>query len=133
MDTRQTGFCKYASGVYKFHTPRYTIGSVLLNLKTPYIVLLGSFHEHISGGRMANNSKQTSKSVASLAGKTLQSSGASQVQRQLAASALAQSGTGKQTGASIEATASKALRSNSGSNVTQKLAGSVVSQSNRKR
>jgi hypothetical protein len=82
---------------------------------------------------MANNTKQTSQSVASLAGRTLQSGGASQIQKQLAASALAQAGTGKQTGAAIEATASKALRGSSASNVTQKLAGSVVSQSNRKR
>ncbi|MBT0571255.1 hypothetical protein KIK84_13050 [Curvibacter sp. CHRR-16] len=82
---------------------------------------------------MATNSKQTSPSVASLAGKTLQSGNASLVQKQLAASALAQARTGKQTGAAIEATASKALRSNSASATTQKLAGSVVSQSNRKR
>lgn len=82
---------------------------------------------------MATNSKQTSPSVASLAGKTLQSGSASQLQRELAGSALAQAGTGKQTGAAIEATASRALRSSTASPTTQKLAGSVVSQSNRKR
>lgn len=82
---------------------------------------------------MASNTKQTSPSVASLAGKTLQSGNASQVQRKLAASALAQVKTGKQTSAAIEAKASKALRSSSASATTQKLAGSVVSQSNRKR
>lgn len=82
---------------------------------------------------MAINTKQTSSSVASLAGKTLQSGGASQIQKQLAGSALAQAHSGKQTGAAIEATASKALRSGSASATTQKLAGSVVSQSNRKR
>ena len=117
----------------KPHALQNPSSSALPDLKTPYIVLTGSIDELLSGDRMTNNSKQTSKGVASLAGKTLQSSGASQVQKQLAASALAQSGKGKQTGAAIEATASKALRSNSGSNVTQKLAGSVVSQSNRKR
>lgn len=82
---------------------------------------------------MANNTKRTSPSVASLAGKTLQNASASHIQKQLAASALAQAGTGKQTGASTEAAASKALRNSSASNTTQKLAGSVVSQSNRKR
>ena len=80
---------------------------------------------------MATNTKQTSNSVGSLAGKTLQSSNASQVQKSLAGSALAQSGTGKQTGAGMEAKASKALHSSN--TTTQKLAGSVVSQSNRKR
>lgn len=82
---------------------------------------------------MASNSKQTSSTLASLASKTLRSGSASQVQKQLAASALAQAGTRKQTGAAIEATASKALRSSTASATTQKLAGSVVSQSNRKR
>lgn len=82
---------------------------------------------------MATNTKKTSPSVASLAGKTLQNDSTSRVQKQLAGSALAQARTGKQTGATIEATASKALRSSSASATTQKLAGSVVSQSNRKR
>jgi len=82
---------------------------------------------------MASNTKQTSPSLASLAGKTLQSSNASNIQKQLAASALAQAHTGKQTGSAIEAAASKALRSSSASATTQKLAGSVVSQANRKR
>lgn len=81
---------------------------------------------------MVTNTKQTSNSVASLAGKTLQSSTASHIQKQLAASALSQAGTGRQTGAGMEAKASKALSSSS-SPTTQKLAGSVVSQSNRKR
>lgn len=82
---------------------------------------------------MATNSKKTTTPVASLAGKTLQSSGASKVQKQLAGSVLAQTGTKKQTGAAIEPKASQALRSTSSSGVTKTLAGSVVSQSNRKR
>lgn len=109
------------------------IGSVLQNVNTPDIVVKRFHHRKKRELYMGSNTKQTSPSVASLAGKTLQSSSASQVQKQLAASALAQAHTGKQTGAAIEATASKALRSTTASATTQKLAGSVVSQSNKKR
>lgn len=82
---------------------------------------------------MAGNSKQTSSSMASLAGKTLRSGGSSQAAKTLAGSALAQAGSARQTGAAVEATASKALRSPNSSATTRSLAGSVVSQSNRKR
>lgn len=82
---------------------------------------------------MASNTKQTSSKVASLAGKTLQSSGASDVQRSLAGSALRQAGTSAQTGAKMEAKAAGALDSSRSAATTKTLAGSVVSQSNRKR
>ncbi|KAB2904046.1 MAG: hypothetical protein F9K35_02715 [Burkholderiaceae bacterium] len=82
---------------------------------------------------MGSNTKQTSSQVASLAGKTLQSTGASAVQRALAGSALRQSGTAAQTGAKMEAKASGALDNPRSSSTTKTLAGSVVSQSNRKR
>ena len=81
---------------------------------------------------MATNRKQASPSVASLAGKTLQTSGASQTQKTVAGSALRQSGSRARTGAQTEATASKALGSSRSAPITKTLAGSVVSQSNRK-
>lgn len=82
---------------------------------------------------MGVNSKQTSPRVATVAAKTLRSSGASAVQKSIAGSALRQAGTGAQTGAKVEGTASRALDNPRSSKVTQTLAGSVVSQSNRKR
>jgi len=82
---------------------------------------------------MATNSKQTSSRVASVAGKTLQATSSSTVQRSLAGSALRQAGNSAQTGAKIESKASRALDNPRSSPVTQTLAGSVVSQSNRKR
>jgi hypothetical protein len=82
---------------------------------------------------MGSNTKQTSSQVASLAGKILQSAGASTVQRSLAGSALRQSGTPAQTGTKMEAKASDALDNPRSSSTTKTLAGSVVSQSNRKR
>ena len=82
---------------------------------------------------MANNIKQTSPRVASIAGKTLGSGAASDVQKSLAGSALRQSGSGAQTGAAIEQRASRALDNSRSSSVTKALAGSVVSQSNKKR
>lgn len=83
---------------------------------------------------MTTNNKQTSTKVASVAGKALSpNSGASQIQKSLAGSALSQAGTGRQTGAAVEAKASSALRNAGASKVTQQLAGSVVSQSNKKR
>lgn len=82
---------------------------------------------------MAGNSKQTSTRVASVAGKTLQSSNASSLQKSLAGSALRQSGSSAQTGAKTEDKASRALDNPKSSPVTKTLAGSVVSQSNRRR
>lgn len=82
---------------------------------------------------MASNSKQTSSSMASLAGKTLRSGNSSQAAKTIAGSALAQASSARQTGAAVEAAASKALRSANTSSTTRSLAGSVVSQSNRKR
>ena len=82
---------------------------------------------------MGSNTKQTSPQVASLAGKTLQSSSSSGVQRSLAGSALRQAGTPAQTGTEMEGKASGALDSARSSATTKTLAGSVVSQSNRKR
>lgn len=79
------------------------------------------------------NTKQTSTRVASVAGKTLQSNGASSLQKSLAGSALRQAGTSAQTGARTEDKASRALDNPKSSTVTRTLAGSVVSQSNRRR
>jgi hypothetical protein len=82
---------------------------------------------------MASNSKRTSTRVASVAGKTLQDSGASSIQKSLAGSALRQAGTSAQTGAKIEDRASRALDGSKSAQLTKTLAGSVVSQSNKKR
>ncbi|HCT9096927.1 MULTISPECIES: hypothetical protein [Serratia] len=79
------------------------------------------------------NSKQTSKSVASTAAQTLNNPNASAIQKSLAGSALAQSGTSKQTGASMESKASAALDNPRSAALTRTLAGTVVSQSDKKR
>lgn len=82
---------------------------------------------------MPVNGKQTSKRVASTAGKALQSSKATSLQKSLAGSALRQAGSPAQTGAKTEDMASRALNSSKSASVTKTLAGSVVSQSNRRR
>lgn len=82
---------------------------------------------------MATNTKQTSPSVASLAGKTLRNPDSSVIQRTVAASALRQAGTSAQTGANTEGKASAALDNPRSSSTTKTLAASVVAQSNRKR
>lgn len=82
---------------------------------------------------MAQNPKQTSDDVASRAARILQDANASQIQRSLAGSALAQNGTSKQTGAEMEEIASKALSSDKYNATTKELAASVLSQSNRDR
>ncbi|MGJ4748720.1 hypothetical protein ACQV5M_20330, partial [Leptospira sp. SA-E8] len=82
---------------------------------------------------MPSNPKQTSPRVASVAGKALQSSSSSSLQKSLAGSALRQTGSGAQTGAKTEAKASHALDNPKSAEVTLTLAGSLVSQSNRKR
>lgn len=82
---------------------------------------------------MTKNTKKTSPSVATLASETLRSSNASVIQKQLAASAMAQSSTGKQTGAEMETKASHVLESEKYNATTKTLAGSVLAQSNKKR
>lgn len=82
---------------------------------------------------MTKNTKQTSGAIASLAAGTLQDANASQIQRRLAGSALAQSGTSKQTGAEMETIASKVLSSDKYAHDTKTLAASVLSQSNKAR
>lgn len=82
---------------------------------------------------MSKNVKQTSSKVASIAGKTLGSSSASDIQRSLAGSALRQAGRPAQTGAKTEDRASRALDNPHSAPVTKTLAGSVVSQSNKSR
>lgn len=82
---------------------------------------------------MTKNTKQTSPKVASVAGKTLRSAGASSIQKTLAGSALRQAGTPAQTGAKTEQTAARALDRPKSAAVTKTLAGSVVAQSNRAR
>ena len=78
------------------------------------------------------NSKQTSGRVATTASKSLSSSTSSPLQRSLAGSALAQSGTGKHTSKAMETKASQAMQSGSTNATTKTLAGSVVAQSNKK-
>lgn len=82
---------------------------------------------------MTKNIKQTSNRVATLAAETLQDANASQIQRRLAGSALAQSGCSKQTGAEMESIASKVMKSDKYAPETKELAASVLSQSNKSR
>lgn len=82
---------------------------------------------------MARNTKQTSHDVAALAARTLNNKSASQVQRTLAAAALAQSRTGKQTGARTEDLAAKVLAGEKYAEDTKTLAGSVLAQANKTR
>jgi hypothetical protein len=82
---------------------------------------------------MSRNVKQTSGRIAKLAAETLHDSGASQVARRLAASSLAQRGTGKQTGAVMEDVAAKVLASPHYAEETKELAASVLAQSNKSR
>lgn len=82
---------------------------------------------------MAKNNKQTSKGVASTAGKVLRDAKASSTQKGLAVSALAEAAAGKQTGKEMEGKASRALTDKRSSETTKGLAASLVSQSNEKR
>lgn len=77
------------------------------------------------------NTKQSSDSLASLASKTLRNPNASGIQKSLAGSVLAQSGTHKTTSSSIEHRAGKALQRDSSSPITKSLAASAVSQSSK--
>jgi len=74
-------------------------------------------------------SKSTGSKAASTAGRTLGSAGASNLQKSLAGTVLAQSGTSKTTGKTMETKASAALQNPRSSTVTKTLAGSAVSQS----
>lgn len=82
---------------------------------------------------MPKNTKQSSKSVASHAGKILQDPNASAIQRSLAASVIAQRGTSSQTGSDMETKASNVMKSDKYNSDTKELAASLVSQSNRER
>lgn len=82
---------------------------------------------------MARNTKQTSAKVASTASATLHDKGASTLAKRLAASALAQTGTGKQTGAVMEDVAARALASEKTSAQTKSLAATVLAQANKAR
>jgi type IV secretory pathway TrbL component len=75
------------------------------------------------------SSKTTWGKVASTAGRTLASSGASSLQKSLAGSALSQSGNQKVTSKQMETKASAALQSDRSSSTTMSLACSLVSQS----
>lgn len=79
------------------------------------------------------NTKQTSTDVAALAARLLNNSSASEVQKSLAAAALAQSRTAKQTSAAMEDLAAKVLASDKYADETKTLAGSVLAQANRNR
>lgn len=79
------------------------------------------------------NKNQTGHTIAKLASKVLQSSTASNIQKTLAGSALAQTHTTKTTSSSVEKIAAKALQSDHYSKTTKSLAGSIVSQSDKKR
>lgn len=82
--------------------------------------------------KMANK-KQSSQDLASIAAKTLTDPNSSKIQRSLAASVLAQSGTDKITGSQMEAKAAKALQSEHSAELTKTLAGSVLAQSEKDR
>ncbi|MEN6620707.1 MAG: hypothetical protein ABFD50_04025 [Smithella sp.] len=80
-----------------------------------------------------SNKNQTGHNVAKLASKVLQSFTASNIQKALAGSALAQTHSTKTTSSSVEKIAAKALQSGHYSKTTKSLAGSIVSQSDKKR
>lgn len=73
--------------------------------------------------------KKTSPGVGSLAASVLSDPNASKIQKQLAGSALSQTGTSKDAGTAMESKAAKVLDSSKYSDVTKTLAGSVLSQS----
>jgi hypothetical protein len=81
---------------------------------------------------MANNSKQTSSKVASVAAQTLNNPNASGIQS-LAGSALSQKGSSNQTSGAMEHKASAALNNPRSSELTKELAASVLAQSNKGR
>jgi hypothetical protein len=73
--------------------------------------------------------KSTGGKIASTAARTLSNPNASQIQKSLAGSALAQAGASKVTSKAMESGALAALKSQSSSATTKTLAASVVSQS----
>jgi hypothetical protein len=77
--------------------------------------------------------RKTSSEIGSLAGSVLQNKNSSQIQKELAASALSQMNTGNKTGGQMEDTASKVLNSEKYSDITKSLAGSILSQSVKER
>lgn len=82
---------------------------------------------------MSNNTKQTSKPVAKLAGQVLHDPKASAIAKTLAGSAIAQAHTNKQTGAHVEHLAGQVLKSDKYSKDTKTLAASVMAQANKER
>jgi hypothetical protein len=82
---------------------------------------------------MSVNTKQTSKTVATLASHTLHDPNASAIEKSMAASALSQSHTPRQTGAEMEHTAGQVLHDDKSSKEDKTLAGSLVSQANKER
>lgn len=82
---------------------------------------------------MANNSKQTSSKVASVAAQTLNNPNASGIQKSLAGSALSQKCSSNQTSGAMEHKASAALNNPRSSELTKELAASVLAQSNKGR
>ena len=79
------------------------------------------------------NKKETGEKISSRSSQILNNPGSSDIQKKLAGSALAQSGTNKETSKSMESIASKVLKSHKYSNDTKTLAASVLSQSNKER
>lgn len=82
---------------------------------------------------MTTNKKSTSKEIASLAAKILQDPNSSNIQKELAGSALSQRNNSNQTGAAMEDKAARVLASEKYSEETRALAASVLSQSNKGR
>lgn len=82
---------------------------------------------------MSTNHKRSSAKLASEAGRVLRDENASDIQRRLAASVVAQRDGSKQTGADMEDEAARVLASPKYSDETKALAASLVSQSNRER
>lgn len=76
--------------------------------------------------------KQTSNAVASMAAKVMSSNSSSKIQRQLAGSALSQTGNKKVTSEKMETIASKVMQSDKYNSETKGLAASVLSQSTKK-
>lgn len=79
------------------------------------------------------NNKRTGKNITQKASQILRDKNSSNIQRQLAGSALSQSNTNKQTGKNMEEVASKVLKSNKYNDDTKSLAASILSQSNKGR
>jgi hypothetical protein len=75
------------------------------------------------------NPKKTSKSIATLAAKTLQNSNSSKIQKHLSGSVLSQSGTNKQPSKKVESELSAILNSSKFNKTTKSLAASLLSQS----